>query len=76
MIYLVAKNKNKRGCFAYKTVSGEHIVKIKRNLYKELGSMGIQIVTVSRPSAFGEYAPYKFVHSEDEFMNSARSLAK
>ena len=27
----------------------------------------IQLVTISRPTAYGEYAPYRFVHSEEEF---------
>ncbi|WP_367112947.1 DUF6718 family protein [Ruminococcus sp.] len=76
MIYLVAKNKNRRGCFAFKTQSGTHIASIKRQLYKEIGSKGIQIVTVSRPTAFGEYAPYNFVQSESEFVNKAKELTK
>ena len=27
----------------------------------------IQLVTISRPSAYGEYEPYRFVESEVEF---------
>ncbi len=75
MIYLVAKNKRQRGCYAYKTVSGKHISLIKRSLHKEVGAKGVQIVTISRPSAYGEYAPYSFVHSENEFVEKARTLA-
>ena len=76
MIYLVAKNKNRRGCYALKTNSGYHITDIKRQLHKEVGSKGIQVVTVSRPTAYGEYAPYNFVHSESEFIDMARKLAQ
>ena len=76
MIYLVAKNKNRRGCYALKTSNGTHIAGIKRQLYKELGSKGVQIVTVRRPTAFGEYAPYNFVQNESEFMNKAKELVK
>lgn len=33
----------------------------------KVDSSGIQLVTISRPTAYGEYAPYRFVHSEEEF---------
>lgn len=35
--------------------------------YDALNGSGIQLVTISRPTAYGEYAPYRFVHSEEEF---------
>lgn len=76
MVYLVAKNKNKHGSYAFKTTNGEHIKKIKRSLYSALGDKGIQIVTISRPTTFGEYSPYHFVHSEEEFMKAAKELAE
>lgn len=41
-----------------------------RTLKEELKKVGyekIQLVTISRPSAFGEYEPYHFVDSEAEF---------
>lgn len=31
------------------------------------GYKGVQIVTISRPTAYGEYAPYQFVDTEQEF---------
>ena len=74
MVYLVAKNKNRRGCYALKIENGSHIVTIKRQLHKEVGAFGVQIITVSRPSSFGEYAPYNFVKSETEFINKAIAL--
>ena len=74
MIYLVAKNKNKRGCFALKTDSGKHIANIKRQLYKDVGANGVQVVTISRPTAYGEYAHYNFVKSESEFISKAKEL--
>lgn len=76
MIYLVAKNKNRKGCYAFRTHSGVHIASIKRQLYKELGSQGVQIITVSRPMAYGEYAPYSFVQSESDFINKAKELVE
>ncbi len=76
MIYLVAKNKYKHGCCAFKTESGQNVVKIKRKLFEIGRNKGLQVVTISRPIAYGEYAPYHFVHSEEEFMRSAEELIK
>ena len=75
MVYLVAKNSNKRGCYAWKTVHGQHLAKIRRSLYNNKKTKDLEIVIVSRPMAYGEYAPYKFVHSEQEFLEKANSLA-
>ena len=35
--------------------------------FLEVGYDKIQLVTISRPSAYGEYEPYHFVDSEREF---------
>lgn len=31
------------------------------------GIKRIQLVTISRPTAYGEYAPYTFIENEEEF---------
>ena len=67
MCYLVAKDRNAHGCFALKTTHGKHLVELKRELNKEVGYKGVQLVTISRPTAYGEYAPYHFVDTEQEF---------
>ena len=61
MCYLVAKDRNAHGCFALKTTHGKHLVELKRELNREVGYKGVQLVTISRPTAYGEYAPYHFV---------------
>ena len=61
MCYLVAKDRDAHGCFALKTTHGKHLVELKRELNKAVGYKGVQIVTISRPTAYGEYAPYRFV---------------
>lgn len=38
-------------CYAY----GKHLVELKRELNKEVGYKGVQLVTISRPTAYGEY---------------------
>ena len=34
---------------------------------EKVGYNRIQLVTISRPSAYGEYEPYTFISDEDEF---------
>ena len=67
MCYLVAKDRDAHGCFALKTTHGKHLVELKRELNKAVGYKGVQLVTISRPTAYGEYAPYHFVDTEQEF---------
>ena len=55
MYYLVAKDRNAHGCFALKTTHGKHLVELKRELNREVGYKGVQLVTISRPTAYGEY---------------------
>ena len=74
MCYLVAKDRNAHGCFALKTTHGKHLVELKRELNREVGYKGVQLVTISRPTAYGEYAPYHFVDTEQEFQILVKSL--
>lgn len=67
MRYLVAKDKNKHGCYTLKTTHGELFAHLKRELNKNLVSRGIQIVTISSPTAYGEYAAYHFAKNEGNF---------
>lgn len=43
------------------------------NLQKKLG-YDIQIVAITRPTAYGEYEPYHFVNSFEEFSKEASLL--
>lgn len=67
MCYLIAKHIDAVGCVALKTTHGEHLSKFKRNLEAQVGYEKIQLVTISRPSAYGEYEPYHFVNTKEEF---------
>ena len=58
MCYLAAKDRDAHGCYAWKTTQGKHLVSIKKELNDAVGWKGIELVTISRPTAFGEYAPY------------------
>lgn len=76
MCYLVAKDKNKHGCYVLRTQLGEHSVGLKRTLNPKVAPKGIQLVTISRPEAYGEYAPYHLVRSEEEFVKLVLSMAE
>ena len=55
MCYLIAKNVDVVGCVAMRTTHGKHLAEFKRKLEKRVGYEKIQLVTISRPSAYGEY---------------------
>lgn len=67
MCYLVTKDRDAHGCLALKTTHGKHLVELKRELNQAVGYKGVQLVTISRPTAYGEYAPYHFVDTGQEF---------
>lgn len=67
MCYLIAKDVDKVGCIALRTTHGKHLSEFKRSIEKKVGYEKIQLVTISRPSAYGEYEPYRFVDTKEEF---------
>ena len=74
MCYLIAKDVNKQGCFALKTRLGKRLAALTRELNELAPRRGIQIVTISRPTAYGEYAPYTFVDSEEELKEAVKAM--
>ena len=74
MCYLVAKDRYAHGCFALKTTHGKHLAELKSELDQAVGYKGVQLVTISRPTAYGEYAPYHFVDTEQEFRSLVKGL--
>lgn len=46
----------------------------KKKIIKEIGVENIQLVTISRPSAYGEYEPYRLVDTEQEFEENLKLL--
>lgn len=73
MCYLIAKRSNKSGCIALRTKAGAEMAKFADDVQEKLG-YDIQIITISRPTAFSEYEPYHFVHSNTEFIKEASLL--
>lgn len=67
MCYLIAKKTDKSGCIALRTTHGQRLVDLKRKLREIIGGTLIELITISRPSAYCEYEPYHFVQTEEEF---------
>ncbi len=74
MCYVIAKDINKQGCVAYKTRLGKNLSELTLKLNQLASRRGIQIVTISRPTAYGEYAPYSFVNSQEELIDAVRAM--
>ena len=74
MYYLVAKKADGIGSIALQTSHGQHLVDFKKKIIKEIGVENIQLVTISRPSAYGEYEPYRLVDTEQEFEENLKLL--
>ena len=49
-------------------------IQLKMELNEAAGYKGVQLVTISRPTAYGEYAPYHFVDTEEEFKVLVKGL--
>ena len=74
MCYLIAKNIDAVGCVALRTTHGKHLSAFKRSIEEKVRYDRIQLVTISRPSAYGEYEPYQFVDSEEEFADAVEQM--
>lgn len=75
MCYLVAKEFDKQGCIAVKTHHGKKLSNIVEELNEKVSDKGIQLVTISRPSAYGEYEPYEMIETMEDFTERVLELA-
>ncbi len=67
MCYLIAKKFEKQGCIAVKTRHGKALSNTVDELNKLVADNGVQLVTISRPAAYGEYEPYEMLDSMADF---------
>lgn len=74
MCYLIAKNFEEQGCLAVKTESGKALANLVSYLGLKTLDMGMQILTISDPEAYGEYKPYSFVSSEKDFISQVLDI--
>lgn len=73
MCYVIAKRFKQSGCIAMRAKRGKELADFTFDLQEKLGD-DIQIVAITRPTAYGEYEPYHFVHSFEEFSQEASLL--
>lgn len=74
MCYLIAKKFDDVGCVALQTEHGPHLVDFETKLMRSVGYDKIQLVVISRPSAYGEYEPYSFVDTEQDFEIAVKNM--
>lgn len=74
MCYLIAKDFDKQGCMAVKTRHGKELSQTVNELNAIVENKGIQLVTISRPSAYGEYEPYEIIDSMSDFKEKVMKL--
>jgi len=74
MCYLIVKDINKQGCIAYKTRIGRELADLTKELNIIAPRKGIQVVIISRPTAYGEYAPYTFVDDVEALKNAVLAM--
>ena len=74
MCYLIAKEFDKKGCIAVKARHGKAMADFTEKLQKLIGENGVQLVTISRPSAYGEYEPYEIMESKEKFQERVLGL--
>ena len=69
MCYLIAKNNQGGSSLAIQMMHGKELAKLKQNLPSE----EIQLLTVSRPSAYTEYEPFCFMDTPDHFAQEVKN---
>ncbi len=74
MCYLIAKKFGEAGCFAVKTRHGEMLAEFTKSLQDKIGHNGVQLVTISRPNAYGEYEPYVILDNMETFEKKVLSM--
>lgn len=76
MCYLVARHFEKTGCIAIKVSHGPQLVALKRKLLRHIGYGSVELVTISRPMAYLEYAPFYIAATEDAFIEAVTKLCE
>ena len=71
--YLIAEDSEKQGCYVLRTRRGPELIRLMRRLNDQVGDR-IQLATITRPSAYGEYEPYTFVDNAADFEKAVLSM--
>lgn len=73
-LYIVARNPQINGCIALADKRGKDTANFVSDIEKKFD--GLEIVVITRPEAYGEYNPYTFVLTREQFINEAKCLQK
>ena len=73
MCYLIAKNNQGGSSLAIQMMHGKELAKLKQKLLSDLPGEEIQLLTVSRPSAYTEYEPFCFMDTPDHFAQEVKN---
>jgi hypothetical protein len=76
MRFLVAKRLKGIGCVAIDFNKLNVPQSVKAALNRVYANTDLQIIDLSHPHIYGEYAPYNFVESEGDFMRAVAELIK
>lgn len=74
MSYLIAKRFGEHGCIALKVEHGKALASFELKLYKASNKEVVELIVISRPSAYGEYEPYEFLDTEEEFEEKVMNM--
>lgn len=74
MCYLIAKRFEDKGCIAVKTRHGKPLADFAKYLQNQVAGKSIQLVIISRPSAYGEYEPYEIVKDMETFQEKVLTM--
>lgn len=72
MVYLIVRNNREIGSIAFKTVLGEALAQLKHQVSEITEKSKIEIITISRPEAYGEYSPYRIMGTKEEFIKEVK----
>lgn len=76
MCYLIAKGYYDEGCVAIKAEPGKTLAALVNYLSRKTLNSDIQILTISNPKMYGEYKPFHFVNTEEDFIAEVLMNAK
>lgn len=74
MCYLIAKKFDKHGCLALQSEYGSRLASLVDDLSRKTEGKNIQILTISSKETFGEYAPFKDISREEDFVSEVLSM--
>lgn len=74
MCYLVAKKFDREGSLVLEVEHGQRLASLSKYLTLATLENGVQIVTLNDLESYKEYAPYKIVSNEVEFISKVVTM--